>query len=66
MHNGNAGPFTFLLLVVLVFIALGFWLGVRRRQAQTGFQHKLLDKFSSLQEIGEFIQTGVAGVSCRD
>ncbi len=48
-------------LALLAFTAWGVWLGARRRQlwaqAQADLQHRLLDKFSSPQEIGEFLQT---------
>jgi hypothetical protein len=49
-------PF-FLLLVVLAFLAWTVWLRSRRRMAQVQLQHKLLDKFNSPQEIGDFLQT---------
>jgi hypothetical protein len=49
------------MLASLAFIAWTVWLGARRRQAQgqaqTDLQHRLLDKFSSPQEIGDFLQT---------
>jgi hypothetical protein len=55
MRTGSA-PFYFLLMV-LAFFAWAVWLGAKRRMAQVQLQHKLLDKFSSPQEIGDFLQT---------
>ena len=48
-------------LAFLAFMAWAVWLGARRRQAlaqaQADLQHRLLDKFNSPQELGEFLQT---------
>ena len=56
----DVGPYV-VFFACLGFVAWAVWLGVRRRQAQaqaqTDLQHRLLDKFSSPQEIGEFLQT---------
>jgi hypothetical protein len=45
----------------VVLIAWFIWLDARRRReaakAQAELQHRLLDKFSSPQEVGEFLQT---------
>ena len=50
-----------LCLASLGFIAWTVWLGAKRRQtqgqAQMDLQHRLLEKFSSPQEIGDFLQT---------
>jgi hypothetical protein len=60
MRGGEFAIF-FFMLASLGFIAWTVWLGARRRQAQgqaqTDLQHRLLDKFSSPQEIGDFLQT---------
>lgn len=60
MRGGEFAIF-FLMLASLGFIAWTVWLGAKRRQAQgqaqTDLQHRLLDKFSSPQEIGDFLQT---------
>jgi hypothetical protein len=58
----NGGVAVFLLIMAaLGFIAWAVWLGAKRRQAQgqaqTDLQHRLLEKFSSPQEIGDFLQT---------
>jgi len=59
--RGNDILAFFFALSFLGFIAWAVWLGARRRQAQaqaqTDLQHRLLDKFSSPQDIGEFLQT---------
>jgi hypothetical protein len=58
--NGDVAAF-FFALACLGFIAWTVWLGAKRRQtqgqAQTDLQHRLLEKFSSPQEIGDFLQT---------
>ncbi len=58
--NGDVAVF-FFIMAALGFIAWTVWLGAKRRQeqgrAQTDLQHRLLDKFSSPQEIGDFLQT---------
>lgn len=58
--NGDVAAF-FFALACLGFIAWAVWLGAKRRQAQgqaqTDLQHRLLEKFSSPQEIGDFLQT---------
>lgn len=46
-------------LAFLAFMAWAVWLGARRRQAlaqaQSDLQHRLLEKFNSPQELGEFL-----------
>jgi hypothetical protein len=58
--GGDTAAF-FFVMALLGFIAWTVWLGAKRRQtqgqAQTDLQHRLLDKFSSPQEIGDFLQT---------
>jgi hypothetical protein len=58
--SGDTAAFLFV-MACLAFIAWAVWLGARRRQmqgqAQTDLQHRLLEKFSSPQEIGDFLQT---------
>jgi hypothetical protein len=58
--NGDTAAFLFV-MAALGCIAWTVWLGAKRRQAQgqaqTDLQHRLLDKFSSPQEIGDFLQT---------
>ena len=58
--SGDVAAF-FFALACLGFIAWTVWLGAKRRQtqgqAQTDLQHRLLEKFSSPQEIGDFLQT---------
>ena len=60
MRGGDILAF-FFALAFLGSIAWGVWLGARRRQAlaqaQADLQHKLLEKFNSPQDIGEFLQT---------
>ena len=60
MRGGDILAF-FFALAFLGSIAWGVWLGARRRQAlaqaQADLQHRLLDKFNSPQELGEFLQT---------
>jgi hypothetical protein len=59
MH-GDAAPF-FLMLTMIALAAWLVWLDAKRRQARvaahTDLQHRLLEKFSSPQDVAQFLQT---------